>query len=266
MPLSSTGPRQGASWRQILLFTRQALLDPHRGSALGFVWLLLLPLIQILIYTLVFSRFMGARLGGMDSPFAYSLYLVPGLLLWSAFANTVNGMTMVYATRATIIRKIPVDLVRMPAYLPLVELCLWALAMALFAMFCVAVGHTVTLSWLLLPLLCASTLLLAYGIGLVLAALAQFAPDVRQVTSVVLQLLFWMTPVVYLVEILPPWLAGVMRLHPVYWSIAPAQQIVLHGSLPGLQPLLGQLALGLALLAAGVWLVRRLEKDIRDLL
>lgn len=266
MPPATTAPRQAASWRQILLFTRQALLDPHRGSALGFAWLLLLPLIQILIYTLVFSRFMGARLGGVDSPFAYSLYLVPGLLLWGAFGSTVSGMTMVYATRANVIRKIPVDLVRMPLYLPLVELCLWTLAMALFAMFCVAVGHSVTLPWLLLPLLCGSTLLLAYGIGLVLAALSQFAPDVRQVVSVVLQLLFWMTPIVYLVDILPPWLAAVMRLHPVYWSIAPAQQIVLHGSLPGLQPLAWQLVLGLAVLWAGAWLVRRLEKDIRDLL
>lgn len=261
-----TGPGPVSSWRQVLLFTRQALLDPLRGSALGFVWLLLLPLIQILIYTLVFSRFMGARLGSVDSPFAYSLYLVPGLLLWGAFANTVNGMATVYVARAPIIRKIPVDLVRMPAYLPLVELCLWALTMVLFALFCAAVGHGLTPSWLLLPVLCASTLLLAYGIGLVLAALAQFAPDVRQVASVVLQLLFWMTPVVYLVDILPPWLAAVMRLHPVYWSIAPAQQIVLHGTLPNLQPLALQLVLGLVLLSAGAWLVRRLEKDIRDLL
>lgn len=266
MPPAVPGPRPASQWRQVMLFTRQSLLDPHRGSAFGFAWLLLLPLVQILIYTLVFSRFMGARLGGVASPFAYSLYLVPGLLLWAAFANTVNGMASVYATRAQIIRKIPVDLVRMPAYLPLVEACLWALAMALFTLFCLAVGHAPTPAWLLLPLLCATTLLLAYGAGLVLAALAQFAPDVRQIANVALQLLFWMTPVVYLAEILPPWLAGLMQFHPVYWSIAAAQQIVLHGTLPPWQPVALQLAAGLLLLAAGGALVRLLEKDIRDLL
>ncbi|HSV44946.1 MAG TPA: ABC transporter permease [Ramlibacter sp.] len=265
-PTALSGPGPASSWRQVLLFTRQSLLDPHRGSAFGFAWLLLLPLVQILIYTLVFSRFMGARLGSVASPFAYSLYLVPGLLLWTAFANTVTGMAQVYATRAQIIRKIPVDLVRMPAYVPLVELCLWGLAMLLFVLFCVGVGHQPTLAWLLLPWLCATTLLLAYGIGLVLAALAQFAPDVRQLTGIVLQLGFWVTPVVYLVDILPPWLAAVMKFHPVYWSIAPAQHIVLYGAPASWTPMLWQLGAGLLALAAGSALVRRLEKDIRDLL
>jgi lipopolysaccharide transport system permease protein len=89
---------------------------------------------------------------------------------------------------------------------------------------------------------------------------------VRNVTSVVLQLMFWMTPVIYLIDILPPWLAAAMRLHPVYWSIAPAQQIVLYGTFPDLLPVLQQLGAGLLMLAAGALLVRRLEKDIRDLL
>ena len=255
-----------ASWRQVLLFARQSLLDPYQGSVLGAGWLVLLPLIQILIYTLIFSRFMGARIGTVATPFAYSLYLVPGLLLWVAFANTVNNMASVYSARAHIIRKVPVSLVGMPAYLPLVELCLWGLAMALFAVFCVVIGHGLSPAWLLLPLICISTLALAYGIGLLLAALSLFAPDLRQLASVVIQLAFWLTPIVYVVDILPAWFAAALRFHPVYWGISQAQQIVLHGRIDRWDYLALQLALSAAVLMLARWLVRHLEKDIRDLL
>ena len=82
MHLPTSGHGQASHWRLVALFTRQTLVDPHHGSLLGVAWLLLLPLVHILIYTLVFSEFMGARLGASNNAYAYSLYLVPGLLLW----------------------------------------------------------------------------------------------------------------------------------------------------------------------------------------
>ena len=175
-------------------------------------------------------------------------------------------MASVYTARAAIIRKIPVSLHLLPTYVPMVEFFLWAVASGLLLGFCLAVGHPLTLAWLMLPLLCVSTLLLAYGLGLLLAALSLFAPDLRPASALSIQLVFWLTPIVYLADILPPWLAGLMRYHPVYWTIAPAQHIVLHGRVGSLQPVLWQLMVAVLLIGVAAWVVRRLEKDIRDLL
>lgn len=255
-----------SSWRQTLLFARQTLLDPYRGSVLGVAWLYLQPLVLILIYTLVFSRFMGARLSGVTTPYAYSLYLVPGVLLWTAFANTLGGMVGIYQAKAHIIRKIPVNLVLMPLYIPLTEAINFIVAMIIFGLFCVAIGHTPGVAWLLLIPICISTILLAYAFGLILAALSPFLPDLRPMTGISLQLLFWLTPIVYVADILPPWVASLLDYHPIYWGIRQAQSIVLYGSLSMPVQWLAQALLAVVLLVLAARTVKSLEKEIRDLL
>ena len=255
-----------SSWRQALLFARQTLLDPHRGSVLGVAWLYLQPLVLIFIYTLVFSRFMGARLSGVTTPYAYSLYLVPGLLLWAAFANTLGGMVGVYQAKAHIIRKIPVNLVLMPLYIPLTEAVNFVVAMLIFGLFCVAIGHIPGASWLLLIPICVSTILLGYAIGLILAALSPFLPDLRPMTAIGLQLLFWLTPIVYVADILPPWAASLLDYHPIYWGIHQAQSIVLYDMMAVPGQWIAQALLAAALFALAARAVKSLEKEIRDLL
>lgn len=252
--------------RQTLLFTRQTLLDPHRGSVLGIAWLYLQPLVLILIYTLVFSRFMGARLSGVNTPYAYSLYLVPGVLLWTAFANTLNGMAGVYQAKAHIIRKISVNLVVMPLYIPFTEVINFTVAMAIFGLFCVAIGHPPNGFWLLLIPICMSTILLAFALGLILAVLSPFLPDLRPLTGILVQLMFWLTPIVYVADILPSWAASLLAYHPVYWGIRQAQSIVLYGDLASLSEWAMQVVLGGVFLYLAGLTVKSLEKEMRDLL
>ena len=253
-------------WRQPLLFTRQALIDPYRGNALGVTWLYLQPLVMILIYTLVFSRFMGARLSGVTSTYAYSLYLVPGLLLWTAFANTVNGMVGIYQSKAYVIRKLPVNLLVMPLYVPLVEATNLIVAVIIFGVFCHFVGHTPGAAWLLMVPIGAGILLLGYALGLILAGLSPFLPDLRPMTGIVLQLAFWLTPIVYVPDILPGWAAALLRFHPLYWGIHQAQTVVLYGSAANPGQLIALVAIGGGLLVLAAYGVKSLEKDIRDLL
>lgn len=209
---------------------------------------------------------MGARLSGVSTPYAYSLYLVPGLLLWTAFANTLGGMVGVYQAKAHIIRKIPVNLVLMPLYITLTEAINFTVAMLIFGFFCVAIGHNPGVAWLLLIPICLSTILLAYAVGLILAALSPFLPDLRPMTGIGLQLLFWLTPIVYVADILPSWVASLLDYHPIYWGIRQAQSIVLHDTMANLTQWLTQVILAIALLALASRTVKSLEKEIRDLL
>jgi len=95
--------------------------------------------------------------------------------------------------------------------------------------------------------------------------LGSFVPDVRPMTSIAVQLLFWMTPIVYLPELLPAWAQPFLDFHPVYWQIVNMQNIVLHRPVVAAY-FYASLGLTVGVLGMAMWMARRFEKDIRDLL
>lgn len=261
-PLNTTKPVRPP----VLLFVRQVLIDPHRGSSLGTLWLYLQPLVMILIYTLVFSHFMRGRIGGIDSPYAYSLYLIPGLLLWNFFAGTIQNMVGIYQHQAHILRKLPIPLLWLPAYIPIVEGINLTVGLVIFAFFATIIGHPPTLSWFLLLPVTLGVGILAYALGLFGAALAPFIPDLRPFTPIALQLAFWLTPIIYVPGILPPWAQDCLSYHPLHALIRPAQELVLYHHIDQPRRWAGFLLVAILLLLLTARLVRRLEKGIRDLL
>lgn len=250
----------------LLLFARQDLLDRHRDSLLGVFWVFLQPLAYILIYSLVFSGLMKSRLTGFeDQPFAYTQYLISGLLIWMLMTNTIVQLSSIYQTKAHIIRKIPVSLSIMPLYVPLVETVIYLVGMLAFALILVVMGQALTWYWLWLPIVLLLALLIAYPLGLIVGMLGVFLPDLRTATPIALQLLFWLTPIVYLSTILPESVQQIMHYNPFSWATASVQAIVLYHHAPQLNHLVAMSTLSLVLLFGARWLQRRLEKDIRDL-
>jgi lipopolysaccharide transport system permease protein len=250
----------------ILLFARQDLLDRHRDSLLGIFWVFLQPLAYILIYSLVFSELMKSRLTGFeDQPFAYTQYLISGLLVWMLMSNTISQLSAIYQTKAHIIRKIPVSLSIMPLYVPLVETVIYLFGMLVFALMLILMGQTITWYWLWLPVVLVLVLAVAYPFGLILGMLGVFLPDLRTATPIALQLVFWLTPIVYLAAILPESVQTFVHYNPFSWATESVQAIVLYQRSPQLGHLIALFFLAVVLLLTARWLQNRLEKDIRDL-
>jgi lipopolysaccharide transport system permease protein len=109
-------------------------------------------------------------------------------------------------------------------------------------------------------------LLLVYGLGLILAVVTVFLEDMREVVQVALQLGFWLTPVVYLPEVLPAWAQGWLALNPAAWAVEAFHAALVFGQAPKLSWLVGLWGVGALALGLGGWLMRRTEKAVRDLL
>jgi lipopolysaccharide transport system permease protein len=120
--------------------------------------------------------------------------------------------------------------------------------------------------WLWLPVLMAITLLFGLALGLILGVLNVFVRDVAQVMNVVLQLWFWLTPIVYAVNITPPRFAVVLRFNPMYAISSSYQQVLLWGGQPHFKTLGVIVALSVVLLAVGMTLFRRASPDMVDVL
>ena len=254
----------------ILHFVRQDLVDKHAASVMGSLWTVLLPLANILIFTLVFSKLMGARLEAMGmeylGAYSYSVYLIPALLAWNTFSTMVTRISSVYEQKAGLIRKINVSLSTLPVYILISETVVYLISMAFFSLFLLLIEFQWSWHWLWLPVIFALQLLLAYGLGFVCAIFSVFFRDINTAMPVIMQLWFWLTPIVYVISILPERFVLLMQLNPVYHLVTAYRDALVIGQAPDMWALLLLLGAGLILIALGLFLIRHLERDIRDFL
>jgi lipopolysaccharide transport system permease protein len=251
-------------------FTRQELIDRHGGTALGAAWTLLVPLANILIFTLVFSRLMGARLDTLGvsylGPYSYSVYLVSGLLAWLLFAGTISRITNVYIEKAGLITKVRLSLRTLPLFIVASEFAVFFISLAFFVVFLLAIDFRWTMHWMWLPVILAVQQLFAFGLGLFFATISVFLRDTGEAVNVALQFWFWLTPIVYVADIIPDHLRFFLSVNPLYHTTSALRATLIAGQTPQLSSLAAVALLGVGVTAGALWLNRRMEKDLRDLL
>ena len=249
----------------VLQFTRQDLVDRYAGSLLGGLWTFIQPLVNMLVFILVFSKIMGARLPEVAGGYSYSIYLVSGLLGWVAFASTLTRTTTIFLDRSAVITKVRISLWSLPLSVVLSDTVVYGISMVFFLLFLAIVGHGLTIHFLWVPAIFTVQQLFAYSAGMILACLSVFVRDVRETVTMVLQIWFWLTPIVYVLAIIPEALQPWLRLNPIYPVIDAYHSTILLGAPPALSGLVGFAAAALFLLVLGRWILSRLESDIRDL-
>jgi lipopolysaccharide transport system permease protein len=204
----------------------------YLGSALGAAWAVLNPLAQILIYTLVFSRVMQARLPNVQDTMAYSLYLCAGLLTWNYFVEVLLRSQTVFLEQANMLKKVSFPRVTLPSYVFLSATVNFAIIWGLFLAFLLVSGRWP--GWVLLALLPLLVIqqMLAAGLGLMLGVINVFFRDVAHAVGVGLQFWFWLTPIVYPVSAVPEVVRKLIAWNPVYPLIASYQRIIVERQWP----------------------------------
>jgi lipopolysaccharide transport system permease protein len=238
----------------------------YLGSLLGGLWALIHPLVMIGIYMLVFSRLMGARLAGRtDSPYGFGIYLCAALLPWTLFAEIIGRNTGILIERANLVKKMAFPNLLLHLYVAGTALVHAGLMIILFLLALLLAGAmpppAYLAAWLLLVLL---QLGLALGLGVLASTLNVFFRDVGQITAVVLQIWFWLTPIVYVADILPPAARRLLGYNIIAWYAAAQQEALLGESLPGAATLVSLALLSLAAMTAGVALYGALRHQIPD--
>lgn len=258
-----------ALWRYrffIVSSVRNDLRARVARSHFGAAWMVLQPLAQVAIFTLVLSEVLAARLPGATGKHSYAIYLMAGLLCWSLFVEITSRCLTIFVDNASLLKKIVFPRICLPIIVvgsALVNNLLLFLAMlGIFAL----MGHppTLALAWLL-PL-AATTVALALGLGLLLGVLNVFLRDVGQVMTIVLQLWFWLTPIVYMPGIVPGRFQSLLALNPVYPIVQGYQSAVLYAKAPDIAALAWVALFAAGLLAAAMLVFRRAAPDMVDVL
>jgi lipopolysaccharide transport system permease protein len=250
----------------IIALTRRDYLDRYAGSVLGWVWALIWPLVPLFIYIMIFGKFMGGRLPGNSGVYAYSIYISAGLIPWLAFSNCITRGCNVFLEKRDIIAKVPVSLPSLLVFVHLSEAVTLVITMGFLLIFLIASGYEFSRHLLLLPVVLYLQQILAFALGLLSATLNVFIRDLKEVVAIVLQLWFWFTPLVYVIDILPEFVKKIMILNPAFVLTESYHRMFVYNSYPEFSSLLILTLISHVLLIAAYALFRYLEKDVRDFL
>ena len=241
------------AWRDIKVRYKQTLI--------GVAWVIVQPLLMMLIFTVVFTKFAKVDTGELPYPvFAYS-----GLLLWTFFATAVTSGTNSLISNTSLVTKVYFPRAFIPAAAVaagLVDLAVGSILLAALAAY-----YRVNAGWglLLLPAFVLLATLMALGVGMLASALTVKYRDLRHVLPFLLQVWMFASPVIYPTGIVPPGWRWLLAFNPMT-GVLEGFRSALAG-LPFDWPHVAVSAtFAAALLACAYYVFRRLEDTFADVI
>lgn len=250
-------------WRRRELLwhmTVRHLRGQYKQSILGYAWAILNPLSLMLTLSFVFSVLLRFQSGGIP----YPLFVLMGLLPWLFFASAVGSGTDSITGAFSLVTKVyfPREVLPMAAVFTKIVDLGFGLVILVALMIYLGYPPEWTIVWV--PVLFFIHLVFTMGMALPLAALNLFFHDVRFLVGVILTLWFYLTPVIYPVDIVPERYEIIFDLNPNALFVNAYRRVVLDGVSPGADRLL--LGLGIALLTflIGYYLFKKMEPRFAD--
>lgn len=233
-------------------------------SKLGGFWMVLHPLAQVLMYAAVLSAVLSAKLPGMDSRFAYALYITAGILAWTLFTDLISRCLTLFIENANLLKKVAFPKICLPLIAAgsavLNSLILLTCILVIF----VLMGHQLTVHIVWLPLLILITVGMGLGLGLILGVMNVFIRDVGQAVPILLQFGFWFTPIVYMVDIIPEGYRGLLFINPMYHLVSSFQNVLVFHRQPDSTGIWIVVAVALLLLFLALFMFKKAAPEMVD--
>jgi ABC-2 type transport system permease protein len=202
----------------------------YAGSALGYVWSVVKPLSLFTVMYLVFGKVF--KLGAISPN--YGLALLIGIVIWSFYSDGTSQGMVALVHRESLLRRMRFPRMIIPTAATLTAAMTFAINLVVVAGFIAWKGIVPQPDWLLIPLLLLELYLFTLGTALILTTLFVSLRDMGQVWELGVQLLFYVTPIVYPVTLLPHWARDLSFLFPVTQVIQDVRALVLSGDQSGM--------------------------------
>lgn len=250
----------------IMSSIRNEFVSRFSRSRLGGVWMVIHPLVQVAIYALILSNLLAAKLPGIDNKYAYAMYLMAGILAWTLFSEIVGRCLTVFIDNGGLIKKMRFPRITLPVIV--VGSCLinYAILLVCILVVFVLMGNRPGLEIFWIFPMTVFVIALAVGIGLLLGVLNVFIRDIGQVVPIFLQVLFWFTPIVYPLNVIPESVKNLVAYNPMYKIVGGYHDILVYGKVPGIEGMLSAFLISLALMALGLFVFRRAAPEMVDAL
>ncbi len=242
----------------IWMLVRRDLRGRYKASALGFLWTFLNPLLQLGVYTIVFSVILRS---GIEK---YYLFLFVGLIPWMFFATSIQGGATCILTQKDMVAKIHFPRQVLPIAHVTASFVNMLLCFIVVLIVCAAgLGLSLGLLPMLIPVML-TEYLVALGLCFVVAGVTVYFRDLEHITAIFVMLWQFMTPIMYSVEQVPENLRKVFMFNPMTPIISCYRDILYYRQTPRLSNLALSVGFGLIFLMIGWFLFNHLQKHFAE--
>jgi len=247
-------------YRQMIFsLVRKDLRGRYKGSVLGFLWTFINPLLQLAVYTIVFSYILPTAID------KYYLYLFVGLIPWIFFSSSINGGSSSIVAQKDLIKKIYFPRQVIP--ISYVTSCFVNMLLSFIVIFIVVLISGVgfnPLALLCLPLIMLVEYILALGMAMLSSAITVYFRDLEHILGILTMAWMYMTPIMYDKSIVPKQLVPIFNLNPMTHVIECYRAVLYDKNIPDLESLLSSLALGIFFLVLGFLVFQKLQKHFAE--
>jgi len=244
------------SFRQLLFnLVSIELKLRYRKHVLGFLWTVLNPLFYLIILAVVFSKIMKFQVPH------YTLFLLSGLTSWLMLQQTVVIATGSIVNNQGLIKKVYIPRLVFPLSNVMARFVDHVVLTVILLVFMIAFRRPLTWALLFVPVSILLHFFFTLGLSLLSSVAYIKVRDVQHILSIVFQALFYLTPIIYPLDVLPPHYRSLFLLNPFYYFVETLRAPVYQSVLPAPDVILTAAGLTVLALAAGLFLFLRKEKE-----
>lgn len=239
------------------------------GSYFGIIWMFIQPIVTIAIYAIIFGK--GFKTPPPVPGASYVGWLVPGIVPWFFYSETLNAITNCLQEYSYLVKKVVFKV----EILPLIKLVSCMLVHGFFVLIMIGMylitGVSIRVTWIQAVYYTFAASVLALGIGFFTSAVNVFFKDMAQIVTICIQFGIWMTPIMYEESIFTgqnPWIGTLLKLNPFYYIAAGYRDSMLTGHWFFERPTMTLYYWGVTVLVflAGLKVFKRLRPHFSDVL
>ena len=240
----------------------------YKGTLLGAIWMIITPVLMLSVYTFVFSVILKVRWGSSvdDSKMGFALTIFCGLAVFNIFSESINSSTGIITCNQNYVKKVIFPLETLPVASVLSALFFGLIWLIILLAAILVFMHKLYFTTVALPIVLLPLLLLSCGISFFTSSLGVFYRDIQHVVAILLQILFFLTPIFYPIIAVPELFRKIIYLNPMAGIVQSARNILIFNSWPNWGSLLISLALSLFIFQAGYFWFMKTKKGFADVL
>jgi len=253
-------------YRSLLVsFVINDLKFRYVGSSLGFFWTLIDPVLELIIYTFVFSVLLKVRFAPDGDTMNYALFLFCGMIVWFSLQDSLTRCTSVLADNAHLIKKMNFPAAVLPSHVIFSSTLNQLIRIGILLAGILVAGYGLSYHVLFLPILLVFQILFTLGLGMILATLSVYFKDITHMVKAAMMVWMFITPIFYPPAAFPRKFYVLLVLNPLAHLVGMHQELLLNQRFPhqGSVIIFGTSAL--FAFFVGSFVFTRFQKEFADL-
>jgi len=242
----------------IYMLVRREIRGRYKGSVLGFFWTFLNPLLQFVVYAVVFSVLLRSDIE------KFYVYMFVAFIPWFFFSTAIPQGANCILTHNTMVQKIYFPRMVLPISTVLTGFVNMLLSEIVVFIVLILSGFIPSYHVIALPVVMLVQLMFVLGIVLIVSALTVYFRDLSHILDIIVMLWFYLTPVVYSIDIIPEQFRGFIYLNPMTGIIECYRSILYYRTWPEFSMMLLAFVLGVISIVGGMVVFQRLQKGFAE--